>query len=69
MNKIMQNKANLPNVKMNITFYLTNHYKDDRPSGHRQNKPNQTQKFLPKHKPMPRVFVLPGNIVIIWEKY
>ena len=42
----MQNKPNLRNEKMNITYYTKTNYKQKRLSGQQKNKPNQTQ-FLP----------------------
>ena len=42
----MQNKPNLRNAKMNITFYTIKDYEDLYFHGNLKNKPNQTQ-FLP----------------------
>jgi len=39
----MQNKANLPNVQMNISFTLTMYYENKRLCRRGENKPKQTQ--------------------------
>jgi len=40
---IMQNKPNLPNAQMTISFSLTKYYENKRLFSRRENKPKQTQ--------------------------
>ena len=39
----MQNKANLPDSRMNVSPVITKDYENDNAFGLRENKPNQTQ--------------------------
>ncbi len=43
ISSFMQNKANFRKAKMNVNFYSTKDYENERLSRLRENKPNQTQ--------------------------
>ena len=53
----MQNKANLPDSKMNVTSVITTNKEESQPLSRHKNKPNQTQsillpvKFYQRYKP------------------
>ena len=50
---IMQNKPNLLNAQMNVTFYLTKHYENDNTFRLPENKAN-TNPIQSQNKPNPR---------------